>query len=106
MRISYVISSLVPMPYLSTQVLLTGSSNFMCYSPIPDFITQSTYNQEHQADFFPEDGEPEASKAMQSPSRHGAWRLPDRKRGADSARLSFHDNHAKTRRISPEENTF
>ncbi|KAM5367987.1 hypothetical protein ACJA88_011302 [Fusarium oxysporum] len=53
-----------------------------------------------------EDGEPEASKAMQSPSRHGAWRLPDRKRGADSARLSFHDNHAKTRRISPEENTF
>ncbi|KAF5705550.1 DNA repair protein [Fusarium globosum] len=52
------------------------------------------------------DGEPEASKAMQSPSRHGVWRLPDRKRGADSARLSFHDNHAKTRRISPEDNTF
>lgn len=43
---------------------------------------------------------------MQSPSRHGVWRLPDRKRGADSARLSFHDNHAKTRRISPEDNTF
>ncbi|KAG4283904.1 hypothetical protein FPRO06_08283 [Fusarium proliferatum] len=52
------------------------------------------------------DGEPEASKAMQSPSRHGVWRLPDRKRGADSARLSFHDNHVKTRRISPEDNTF
>ncbi|KAF5548125.1 DNA repair RAD16 [Fusarium mexicanum] len=52
------------------------------------------------------DGEPEASKAMQSPSRHGVWRLPDRKRGADSARLSFHDNHAKTRRISPEDHTF
>ncbi|KAG9500098.1 hypothetical protein J7337_008565 [Fusarium musae] len=52
------------------------------------------------------DAEPGASKAMQSPSRHGVWRLPDRKRGADSARLSFHDNHAKTRRISPEDNTF
>ncbi|KAF5684053.1 DNA repair RAD16 [Fusarium circinatum] len=52
------------------------------------------------------DGESEASKAMQSPSRHGVWRLPDRKRGADSARLSFHDNHAKTRRISPEDHTF
>ncbi|KAF5703670.1 DNA repair RAD16 [Fusarium mundagurra] len=62
-------------------------------------------------DHFPgsstlEDGEPGASKAMQSPSRHGVWRLPDRKRGADSARLSFHDNHAKARRISPEDNTF
>ncbi|RBQ80303.1 hypothetical protein FVER53590_02223 [Fusarium verticillioides] len=53
-----------------------------------------------------EDAEPGASKAMQSPSRHGVWRLPDRKRGADLARLSFHDNHAKTRRISPEDNTF
>ncbi|KAF5619305.1 DNA repair RAD16 [Fusarium sp. NRRL 52700] len=53
-----------------------------------------------------QDGEPEASKAMQSPSRHGVWRLPDRKRGAASARLSFHDNHAKTRRISPKEDIF
>ncbi|KAF9776256.1 hypothetical protein IL306_005591 [Fusarium sp. DS 682] len=48
-----------------------------------------------------EDEKAETSKAMQSSSRHGVWRLPDRKRGADSARLSFHDNHAKTRRISP-----
>lgn len=38
---------------------------------------------------------------MDSAARHNRFSLPDRKRGADSARLSIHDNQAKVPRISP-----
>ncbi|CAG7560751.1 unnamed protein product [Fusarium equiseti] len=40
-------------------------------------------------------------KSMDSAARHSRFSLPDRKRGADSARLSIHDNQAKVPRISP-----
>ncbi|KAM0252634.1 hypothetical protein ACHAP5_000925 [Fusarium lateritium] len=36
-----------------------------------------------------------------NPPRQGSFSLPSRKRGAESARLSAHDNSSKTRRISP-----
>lgn len=38
---------------------------------------------------------------MDPAARHSRFSLPDRKRGADSARLSIHDNQAKVPRISP-----
>ncbi|KAF4341825.1 DNA repair RAD16 [Fusarium beomiforme] len=66
----------------------------------------SAYYRQHEADPSSEDGKPKTSQVMQYPSQNDVWRLPDRKRGADSARLSFHDNHSKTRRISPGELDF
>ncbi|KAF4452228.1 hypothetical protein F53441_4888 [Fusarium austroafricanum] len=50
--------------------------------------------------------EAETPKAMQAQPTQDVWSLPNRKRGVDSARLSIHDNHSKTRRISPADDDF
>ncbi|KAF5018422.1 hypothetical protein F66182_9596 [Fusarium sp. NRRL 66182] len=79
-------------------------------SRIPAANLQHT-PERHIADVSPsgsEDVQSEEPSAMytafQNDSRadgFGTFSLPNRKRGADSARLSIHDNHAKARRTSP-----
>ncbi|EKJ69657.1 hypothetical protein FPSE_10194 [Fusarium pseudograminearum CS3096] len=43
----------------------------------------------------------DTASVMNSSAGYGSFTLPSRKRGADSARLSTHENQAKARRLSP-----